>query len=1086
MPPVIAWVAAAVVSATGISIAAATWVSTLLVNGAIMFGAQKLLGKKANTGDFMGEVAERTQMVRQSTAPRRLIYGRCKLSGIMVYAKETGTKREYLHMAVVLASHQSDAILDLLINDELVPFDGNEPIVGSRYRGFVRINKHLGTIAQTADADLVAECGPEWTTDHRLIGHTYLAVRVKYDETVFPSGLPQIAAVVRGVLVLDPRDGITRWTSNSALCVFHFMQSAYGLGIPYAEFDIDSVIAAANICDEDVGLATTFTRNCELVSGVRHIYLTTQSAAQLDGIQPGMLVAGAGIPTGAIVVSINTNPDDPAFFFTIDRDPVATGSARTLTFGDSEKRYSCNGTVDTSGKAGDTIEAMLSSMAGKAVYAGGKWFIHAGAYQTPTESLSEDDCRGPIQVTTKLPRRELANLVKGVFVSEADGWVATDFPQYAPAGYLAEDDNERLPRDIQLPFTTSSSAAQRLAKIELERTRQQILTRWPCKLSALKIQCGDNVMLNNAREGWVDKVFEVVSFILVPYKDDRGNPAIGVDLALRETASGVWDWADGAETVTDLAPNTTLHNPFAVVNPTGLTLLADATTSWIDNDGAHVPRVKVSWTAPADQYVLSGGTIQIQYKKHADAAWIDWTTPPGDQVFEFVSDVQAGVAYDFRIRSVSVRGIPAAAWVDSLGAYPAGYTVSGDLVACDPVTGGSVTSLPESLRLSWSLPDLTVVPNTDLDYVEVYEAGSFTAPIAGTAATFRAGKENTFLRSNVTAGATGYYWARTVDQSRNKSAWAYLGTGTAQNGVSYAVGLANTAQSTANTAVTSANGKNTSFYQGTTPTAIRSGDLWFKTGTDELYEWNGSSWVLLNFKAAMISGTITNTQIADDAISTPKLQANSITSLKVGTNQIVAYAANIADAVITSAKIVSLDAGKITAGNITVALNLTSGSITAGAGSDNEVQIDSNGFRVGRSTGGSFRAKQYSAGYAYAGLFDSTGAVKSSWIYNGDVTFDGGGAVNSRIQNFDKINSQNVKALSSSNPRTSDAPLATSGGGWIGSDLDVRGTLYANNDVYAQGIRYAGFTGNRISFGWNGANVKVYVDGTVQGTIPNP
>ena len=37
-------------------------------------------------------------------------------------------------------------------------------------------------------------------------------------------------------------------------------------------------------------------------------------------------------------------------------------------------------------------------------------------------------------------------------------------------------------------------------------------------------------------------------------------------------------------------------------------------------------------------------------------------------------------------------------------------------------------------------------------------------------------------------------------------------------------------------------GTYTILSQDTTPTAVRSGDLWFKTDTNELHVWNGTSW----------------------------------------------------------------------------------------------------------------------------------------------------------------------------------------------------------------------------------------------------
>ncbi len=65
------------------------------------------------------------------------------------------------------------------------------------------------------------------------------------------------------------------------------------------------------------------------------------------------------------------------------------------------------------------------------------------------------------------------------------------------------------------------------------------------------------------------------------------------------------------------------------------------------------------------------------------------------------------------------------------------------------------------------------------------------------------------------------------------------------------------------------------------------------------------------------AGSITETMIADDSIDTPKLRANAVTSDKVTTGNLITLSTQIADAVISSAHIIDLDAGKIRAGSIT-------------------------------------------------------------------------------------------------------------------------------------------------------------------------
>jgi hypothetical protein len=188
----------------------------------------------------------------------------------------------------------------------------------------------------------------------------------------------------------------------------------------------------------------------------------------------------------------------------------------------SEVRYTCNGTFDTDEKPKDVIGKLLTSMQGKVTYQGGEWIILPGAYRSPTITLDENDLDGPIKVTSRISRSQTFNAVKGVYINPLDFYQPNDFPPITNATYLSEDQGERIWKDIELPFTTSGSMAQRIAKIELEKARQQITTTWPCKLTAFQVQAGDVVNLSNTRWGWDAKPFEVTNWKFA-IRDDAGH-----------------------------------------------------------------------------------------------------------------------------------------------------------------------------------------------------------------------------------------------------------------------------------------------------------------------------------------------------------------------------------------------------------------------------------------------------------------------------------------------------------------------------------------------------------------------------------
>ena len=63
------------------------------------------------------------------------------------------------------------------------------------------VYKHLGTTDQTADADLVAE-SDDWNANDRLRGIAYVYVRLAWNSQIFPEGLENISAIVKGKKVL--------------------------------------------------------------------------------------------------------------------------------------------------------------------------------------------------------------------------------------------------------------------------------------------------------------------------------------------------------------------------------------------------------------------------------------------------------------------------------------------------------------------------------------------------------------------------------------------------------------------------------------------------------------------------------------------------------------------------------------------------------------------------------------------------------------------------------------------------------------------------------------------------------------------
>jgi hypothetical protein len=116
----------------------------------------------------------------------------------------------------------------------------------------------------TASGIILGNSNGYWTPQSILSGRTYVALKLTYNAAVY-SGLPEISFVMRGKNdIYDPRTKTRGYTNNAALCIADFLaHPLWGYNLPYDDqlpvvgesIATAELIAAANICDEQVDLA---------------------------------------------------------------------------------------------------------------------------------------------------------------------------------------------------------------------------------------------------------------------------------------------------------------------------------------------------------------------------------------------------------------------------------------------------------------------------------------------------------------------------------------------------------------------------------------------------------------------------------------------------------------------------------------------------------------------------------------------------------------------------------------------------------------------------------------------------------------
>lgn len=252
----------ATVLGTGISLAS-------VVGSAVLFGVttgiQAFLAPKPQSPT---RGADAQTVINQAIAPRVRVYGRAKVGGVraLFHTKDGAQGQKNLYQAVMLASHEIDAIEEYYIGDVRAYPESDGRVLQAPFglgaSSYAYVWGHLGYSDQQADGNLTSQIGEVWTAAHRLRGIAYISAR--FQATVnaedfantWPGGAnTALRAVIRGAKVYDPRNNSTAWSENAALCILDYLIHQDGMKLPYARIDGASFASFANLCDEWVNIA---------------------------------------------------------------------------------------------------------------------------------------------------------------------------------------------------------------------------------------------------------------------------------------------------------------------------------------------------------------------------------------------------------------------------------------------------------------------------------------------------------------------------------------------------------------------------------------------------------------------------------------------------------------------------------------------------------------------------------------------------------------------------------------------------------------------------------------------------------------
>ena len=314
----------------------------------------------------------------------------------------------------------------------------------------VRIRSYLGTSSQTADATLISLFPALWTSAHRARGVAYLVCEFTFDETAFPSGLPNVTAVIRGAKVYDPRTATTAWSENPALLARHVMtHPQFGKRASITAAEDARITAAANVCD-------------------------TSTVYTVDGVAQ----TARALYTASIVLPFGASARDAL-------DDLAQAMAGQWAYAAGEFYLRAGGYTASVGTLTDTDLAVV------------------------TRGADGAENQSPVQITTHKARDQMFNVVTATIWDAAQDYKQSTLTPLKGAALITRDGAE-LVQDVSMPAVSYAPQALHIAGIMLRDARDPLAVVLPFKLSAYRVELFDTISLTLARYGWSAKTFMVL------------------------------------------------------------------------------------------------------------------------------------------------------------------------------------------------------------------------------------------------------------------------------------------------------------------------------------------------------------------------------------------------------------------------------------------------------------------------------------------------------------------------------------------------------------------------------------------------
>lgn len=502
--------------------------------------------------------------------PIPVVYGKRQVGLTRVYVESSGADNQYLYIAGVLCEGGGagiESIDEIYVDDKLVTWsgtltDGTLRTVDSSDTNFykdgslISVQGFYGLDNQSASSLLQEQAN--WTSNHKLSGLAYLAIRLKWNQDAF-SGIPEIRVTLKGKKIYDPRADSTKggsgsqredtsstwaYSKNSSLILLDYLRNArYGKGLPNSAFETnyDSFKTSANTCETQV---TPYTSGASINLFETHAVLDSEKKV-IDNVRELL------VPMRAI------------FNYTQGKYKViieGTGSSQLLL----------------------TKDNVVSEVKLQGENKSEKYNRVVGTFTNPSKDYQSDTVSYP-------PFDDSALAVEDRF-----------------ATMLSADNDTLLERSFDMIHVTSPYQAEEICENILKRSRNCLKAEVTITSEGLNLAIGDIVTATYDTAGFSEKPFRVMSLSI--------NADSTVNLGLEEHQDNFYTWESKSQVGT--IADTVLPNPFSVSAPASVTL-DDQLIQY--SDGVVITALDVTIGASPDSFV---DYYQVEYKLSTDTDYI--------------------------------------------------------------------------------------------------------------------------------------------------------------------------------------------------------------------------------------------------------------------------------------------------------------------------------------------------------------------------------------------------------------------------------------------------------------------------------